>query len=161
MFFVLKWMGVVALPLLAVWGIWRLVRQPDEKAVAPAVQARKSPTPSPSPSPPAASPSPSPPPASPSPSPAPKAAAQIQVLNGTATTGLGRRAADKLTAAGFQVVNVDNSARRYDNTTVFFKPGFEDVARQVAGELGGASVEASPDNLSRDVTAIVGADYQA
>lgn len=165
MFFVLKWMGVVALPLLAVWGIWRLVRQPDEKAVAPAVQAKKSPTPSPSPSPspraPSPNASPTPAPASPSPSPAAKAAAQIQVLNGTATTGLGRRAADKLTAAGFQVVNVDNAARRYDKTTVFFRPGFEDVARQVAGALGGASVEASPDNLSRDVTAIVGADYQA
>lgn len=162
MFFVLKWMGVVALPLLAVWGIWRLVRQPDEKAVAPAVQARKSPTPSPSPSPPAPSPSTVPSPAaSPSPSPAAKGAAQIQVLNGTATTGLGRKAADKLTAAGFQVVNVDNAARRYDKTTVFFKPGFEDVARQVAGALGGAEVEASPDSLSRDVTAIVGADYQA
>jgi NAD(P)-dependent dehydrogenase (short-subunit alcohol dehydrogenase family) len=82
------------------------------------------------------------------------------VLNGTATTGLGRRAADKLTAAGFQVVNVDNAARRYDKTTVFFKAGFEDVARQIASALGGATVEASPDNLSRDITAIVGADYQ-
>jgi hypothetical protein len=164
MFFVLKWMGVVALPLLAVWGIWRLVRQPDQKAVAPTVQTQRSPSPTPAPSPApsptkAASPSPAP---SPSPSPTGEPKGQIQVLNGTGTTGLARRAADKLTAAGFEVVTVQNASNRYDATTIFFKPGFEEQAREVGRVLGTTKVEPAPSSLQRDipVTAVVGADYQ-
>jgi hypothetical protein len=165
MFFVLKWMGVVALPLLAVWGIWRLVRQPDQKAVAPAVQTQRSPSPSPAPSP---SPSPTKAAASPTPAPSPTASptgaakGQIQVLNGTGTAGLARRAADKLTAAGYEVVIVQNASRRYDATTIFFKPGFEEQAREVGRVLGSTNVEAAPSSLQRDipVTAVVGPDYQ-
>lgn len=168
MFFVLRWMAIVALPLLAIWGVWRLVRQPNERAVAPAVVAERSLTPpaaspqataSPPPASPAASPSPA---ATQSPNATPAAKGRVQVLNGTSTGGLGRRAADKLAAAGFEIDQVTNAARNYTETTIYFKPGFEAMAREVGEVLGSSKIEPAPSSLQRDVpvTAIVGADFQ-
>ena len=159
MFFALKWMGVVALPLLAVWGIWRLVRQPEERAVAPRVATISSPTPSPSPLPESPVPSPSP---SPPVSPSPAEKGQVQVLNGTSTTGLANRASAKLKTAGYEVVSVGNSARPYEETTVFFKPGFEQMGRDIAAILGTGKVEPAPETLTRDipVTVVVGPDFE-
>lgn len=169
MFFVLRWLAIGALPLLAIWGVWRLVSQPDDRAVAPAVVAEVSPTPA-APSPPAATTSPVPPAASPSPaisptstqSPSPAAKGRVQVLNGTSTSGLGRRAADKLAAASFQIDGVSNAARNYPETIVYFKPGFEALAREVGEVIGSSKIEPAPNSLTRDVpvTLVVGANYQ-
>ncbi|MGH2811939.1 MAG: LytR C-terminal domain-containing protein, partial [Actinomycetota bacterium] len=100
MFFALKWMGVVALPLIAAWGIWRLIREPNQNPVAPAVVSQESPTT-------VASPPPSPSPtAEPSPTSSPTTRGPVQVLNGSGQTGQARRAADRLEQAGFQIVAV-------------------------------------------------------
>lgn len=155
MLFTLKWMGVALLPLLAVWGVWRLVRQPDARPVAPAVAESESPVILSSP--PVATTTQ----AAPSPSPSPVEKAQVQVLNGTATVGLAQRARERLEQAGFEVLSVGNARTRYDKTTVFFKPGFESIAREIARVIGATVVQPAPENLQRDIpiTAVVGADF--
>lgn len=160
LFFALKWIGVVALPVLAIWGIWRLARGPDEPP-SPAAVTSPSPSPPPSPIP---SPEPSPSPElspSPSPSPPPRASGRLQVLNGSSTPGRGQQAAQQLREAGFEIVAVQQAARRYDRTTVFFQPGFRPMAEQAAQVVGATVIEPAPSNLDRDipVTVVVGEDY--
>jgi hypothetical protein len=59
-------------------------------------------------------------------------------------------AADALRELGYRVVAV-NQAIRYEVTTVLWSPGFEAQARQVARDLGIATVREQPGNLSTQV----------
>lgn len=162
--FVLKWVGIGVLPLLAILGVVRLVAQQAPEPDVLSVITSPSPSPSPAPSPeptPEPSPEPSPSP-SPSPSPTARSKGTVQVLNGTATEGLGQHAADKLRADGYTIAAVSSAVRRYDRSTVFYQPGFEAMARDVAEVIGAQVIEPAPDNLDDNipVTAVIGADYK-
>lgn len=157
----IKWVAVAALPLLAIWGIWRMVGKGEPQV--PAAVVTTEPTQEPSPaevlsSPPPAEEEPSP---SPSPAPAPVERGQVQVLNGTPRSGLANEAADRLRGAGYQVVSVGRAARSYDKTTVFFQPGYEAMAADAADLLGAEVIEPAPDNVSKSVplTIVVGGDF--
>lgn len=158
---VLKWVVLGLLPILAAIGIYRLVTSSKEPE-RPAAVARPSPTPDVSPTP---LPSPSPSPGtevSPSPSPAATSRGELQVLNGSGVQGQGLKAAEELEEAGYTIRATDNAVRRYEKTTVFYQPGFESMARDVARILGSNLVQQAPSSVSKSipVTAVVGADYK-
>src|SRR5437870_655387 len=58
----------------------------------------------------------------------PPASVSVHVQNGTAHSGLGKRTADTITAAGYKVAKVDNAPSHLAKSTIFYKPG----ARQEA-----------------------------
>lgn len=155
---IVKWLALLALPVIAAVGVYQLVStEAPEKPPA----AAPSPTPSPEPSE-SPIPSPTPPPAaSPSPTVQAEGEGRLQVLNGSGTAGLGNKVADKLRQEGYEIVSTGNSVRRYDQTTVFYQPGSEALAREVARFLGTTKIEPAPDNLDKEipVTVVVGADY--
>lgn len=162
----LKWAGVIALPALAVWGVWRLVNEP-EGSTSVASQEKTPVASTPAPSPPAESPATAeevaPSPEAPAePSPSPKRSGKLQVLNGSATSGTGQRAADKLREAGYEIVAVQNASRRYEKTTIFYQAGSRSLADEIAAFFGFGIVEAAPSNLSRavPVTVVAGDDYK-
>lgn len=155
--FFAKWIGILVLPLLAILGIANVVSDlgspPDEPAV---VQT----SPEVSPTPEATE---EPPPPSPSPSPEATKDGPLQVLNGTNRAGLAGSAAEELREAGYTVSEIGNAARQYDETTVFFQPGEERLAEEVAAFVGTDIILPAPDNLQDDipVTVVLGADYEA
>lgn len=161
----LKWVALAVIPVLAAWGVYNLV-QDGKKSNTAVTIASPSPSPSPiaSPSPTATvSPAPSPiPTVSPSPSPAKKAGGKVQVLNGTAVQGRAPKVRDRLEAAGYDVVSTAPAARSYDKTTIFYQPGFQQMAKDIAALLGVGVVQVAPSNLDKSipVTVVVGADYK-
>jgi polyisoprenyl-teichoic acid--peptidoglycan teichoic acid transferase len=90
----------------------------------------------------------------------------VEVLNGSGTPGLGRRAADALRAKGFTIGRVGNAdAFSYDTTVIQAHSATQPLAgervRQALPKLSSATVSAdSPaPGGSADVTVIVGRDY--
>ena len=87
----------------------------------------------------------------------------VNVLNGTTTTGLAKTVADKLTAAGWKVgsyANADNSA--IAATVVYFgKPADQAAALGVAQSLPGATIQQSTayDDTGADITVVIGANF--
>jgi len=86
----------------------------------------------------------------------------VQVLDGYRQDGGAAATAvfEQLQAAGYRIV-ARNPAIAYQTTTVFWSPGSEDKARQVAREIDAPVVEEKPaDSLSDqvDVHVVVGAD---
>lgn len=87
----------------------------------------------------------------------------VQVLDavlddaGVAAQGV----ADQMEADGYRVVVVNRAAVAYEVTTVFWTPGNEAAARQIAEHYGFSRVELRPDNLSDTVSVhvVVGRDY--
>lgn len=162
--FLVKWTIFVSFPVLGAWGAWRLVQSPEDP-VPGAVVVRPSPLASPSAAPtPSPSPEPASSPAPPAPAPAPtinRPTIRLQVLNGSPTTGLALRAADTLREAGYRVVAVHPAARGYELTTVFFQPGQEEVALDVATLLGTTNAQPAPPTVDAaiPVTVVVGADF--
>lgn len=157
---IVKWLALLALPVLAAVGVYQLVstKEPEKPPVAASSPTPSAaPTESPSPIP---SPSPSPV-ASPSPTVQAEGEGRLQVLNGSGTPGLGNKVADKLRQEGYEIVSTGNSVRRYEQTTVFYQPGSEALAREVSRFLGTTKIEPAPDNLDKKipVTVVVGADY--
>lgn len=70
---------------------------------------------------------------------------KIQVLNGgNPTTGVARKAADKLADVGFEVVRVDNAPETVAATTVKFGAGKEQAARTLAAAIPGAQIQQDP-----------------
>lgn len=165
--FGLKWVGVIALPALAIWGVWRLVNQPESPTNVASV-TKTQPDRSPSPEPPAESAPPAdvaPPaesPPAPEPAPSPKRSGKLQVLNGSATSGTGQKAADRLREVGYEIVAVQNASRRYEKTTIFYQEGSRALADEIAALFGFGIVEAAPSNLSKQVpiSVVVGDDYK-
>ena len=85
----------------------------------------------------------------------------MQVLNATATRGLGRRAMLYLRDRGFDVVEVGTSRRTQDSTIVLDRSRHPEWARMVAKALGGARVETRPDSSRYlDVTVILGTTWR-
>ena len=86
---------------------------------------------------------------------------RVQVLNATATRGLGRRAMLYLRDRGFDVVEVGTSRRTQDSTVVLDRSRHPEWAQRVAKALGGARVEARPDSSRYlDVTVILGTTWR-
>lgn len=73
------------------------------------------------------------------------------------------RVADRLREAGYRVVAVNRAVRVYERTTVFYSPGAEAAAAQVAALLGSEQVAPKPDNLTAavQVHVVVGIDARA
>lgn len=153
--FGLKWVGIAVLPILVVVGVANLLLS-EEPASNPTVEP--SPTEEPSPSPtvePTPTPSPSP---SPEPPPGP-----LDVLNGTPRAGLAASAAEELREAGYQIGEIGNAARRYQQTTVFHQEGQEQLANEVAAFIGASVVSPAPEEGVRSevpVTVVLGDDFR-
>jgi hypothetical protein len=153
-FFALKWAGLALIPLLVLRFVWGAVT-PDEPKPKPA--ADSSPQSSNDGTPGTESPASPTPAASPAPAgPLPK----LQVLNGTDKDGVAKDLAALLRQAGREVVNVEKALKPYAKTTIFYQPGFEQAAKDLAGTVGG-QVQAATPNLSKEIplTVVVGADY--
>lgn len=84
------------------------------------------------------------------------------MLNGSATAGLGQKAAEELRKEGYEVVAVEKAAGEYQKTTVFYQSGHKALADEVARFLGATEVKPAPSNLKKSipVTVVIGDDYK-
>jgi polyisoprenyl-teichoic acid--peptidoglycan teichoic acid transferase len=96
--------------------------------------------------------------------PAPTAgAARIRVENGTQINGLAARTSDRLTAQGFNVVEIDSADRfDYAQSQIISYAADTTVAEAVAQTLGlpVSSIVTSTANSTIDLKVILGGDYQ-
>lgn len=75
----------------------------------------------------------------------------IQVLNATADPGADDRIADRLSSLGFEVVSIQGSSKEYSTTTVFWSfPQAQEAAERLAARFGWNSGP-RPSNLSSTV----------
>ena len=84
---------------------------------------------------------------------------KVEVVNATATRGLGRLATAWLRDQGFDVVSTTTSAEmdRRDSSLVLDRSGHPSWAALAATAIGGARVESRPDSLRfLDLTVLVG-----
>jgi hypothetical protein len=89
---------------------------------------------------------------------------QVEVLNASGVTGLGRIATQRLRDAGLDVVyfGSDTLARVLDSTQVVLRRGDTAAAARVRKALGAGAVSAAPDPARLvDVTVRLGADFSA
>jgi hypothetical protein len=85
---------------------------------------------------------------------------RVQVLNATATRGLGRRTTTYLRDRGFDVVDVGTAPGRRASTLVIDRSGHTEWAQLVARALGTAAVQSRLDSSRYlDVTVLVGRDW--
>jgi LytR cell envelope-related transcriptional attenuator len=87
----------------------------------------------------------------------------VSVLNGTSTPGLAGRVSDDVKASGFNLGNITNSRRPFQQTVVMFSPGEEKAANKVARVLGVTPVQPIDADTravapQADVVVIAGAD---
>lgn len=88
---------------------------------------------------------------------------KVEVLNATATRGLGRLATAWLRDKGFDVVGTGTapSAERLDSTLVLDRTGHADWAQLAAQAMGGARIEVRPDSLRYvDLTVLIGRTWR-
>ncbi|HXT18839.1 MAG TPA: LytR C-terminal domain-containing protein [Gemmatimonadaceae bacterium] len=86
---------------------------------------------------------------------------RVQVLNGTRTRGLARRATMLLRDRGFDVLENGTDATPRDTTIVYDLTGHPDWAQRVARGLAPARVEARPDSSRYlDVVVVLGATWR-
>ena len=125
----------------------------DASPTAPADAGEGSPTSSPTATPTGDDASPDDATASPTGEGIPPGEISLQVLDAVLIDGntAAQEIADELEADGYDVVVVNKASKVYDVTTVFFTPGFEDSARQIAAAYGFTRVEEKPSNLSSTV----------
>ncbi|MEV4646634.1 LCP family protein [Saccharopolyspora sp. NPDC049357] len=121
----------------------------DPRAVKAAVRAATVPPSAP------ASPTPQPPPTSASQQ---AAAARVDVLNGTSTSGLASKVQDQLKTQGLDVGTVGNTSKR-SSSVIRYGSGSEAAAQEVASLMGGMPTEASSSLSSGRVQVIIGSDY--
>jgi hypothetical protein len=82
---------------------------------------------------------------------------RVEVLNATATRGLGRQAMFAMRDAGFDVVSYGNSSETQDSSLVLDRSGHADWAALAVRALGAARVEARPDTSRYlDLTILIG-----
>lgn len=83
----------------------------------------------------------------------------VDVYNGTTTVGMGTKAGNQLSAAGFNVDGVLSAATTdYAHSVVQYPAGMEAEANTVAAQIPGATTEVATD-IEGKVRLIVGADY--
>lgn len=154
----------------AVWLGWLVVDGADDqpRVAEPTVTEAPTRIPSPSatPEPTRTTVTPSPTPSrtpSPSPTPTPtrttpsvdRAATPVSVLNATRTPGLARSAAGRVTARGWPLAAVGNWRGYTPSNTVYYPPGREAEARQLASDLGVAAVAPSPSGMNQQRVTLV------
>lgn len=84
----------------------------------------------------------------------------VTVLNGVGVAGLAGDTAERLTAAGFNVVGSDNFTGEAPPTTVFYATEEQAAtADAVIGELGVGVAELDPE-MGEGLTVVLGEDYQ-
>jgi hypothetical protein len=80
----------------------------------------------------------------------------IDVLNGTNETGLAQGTADELDALGYEIRQVGNAARNYDETTIFFRRGSRPEAEHLANlTFEGAVLDRMQDDADSEAELIV------
>jgi len=86
----------------------------------------------------------------------------VQVLDGDGAEGRAETeaVAGRLSEAGYNVVVINDAARTYEQTTVFWTDGFEEQGREMAQLFGFPEVTQKLENLSDTVQVhlVVGAD---
>lgn len=84
---------------------------------------------------------------------------QVQVLNGTAESGVDDVMADKLARLGYTVVAVSPAAKGYPETVVYYTGGSERIGELLSDRYGW-KLEKAPSNLSNEVALhiVVGED---
>ncbi|MBI2408520.1 MAG: LytR C-terminal domain-containing protein [Gemmatimonadetes bacterium] len=88
---------------------------------------------------------------------------KVEVINATASRGLGRLATAWLRDKGFDVVGTGTApeAQRRDSTLVLDRSGHPAWAALAAEAMGGARVESRPDSLRYlDVTVLIGRNWR-
>jgi hypothetical protein len=87
---------------------------------------------------------------------------RVQVLNGTKTRGLARRATMLLRDRGFDVVEVGTVTSSRDTTVVLDLSGHPDWARRVARALGSATRVETRADSSRylDIAVVIGSSWR-
>lgn len=86
---------------------------------------------------------------------------RVQVLNGTTTRGLARRATALLRDRGFDVVEMGTLNDARDTTLVLDLSGHPDWAKRVARALGTARIEARADSSRYlDIAVVLGATWR-
>jgi hypothetical protein len=88
---------------------------------------------------------------------------KVEVINATASRGLGRLATAWLRDKGFDVVGTGTApeAERRDSTLVLDRSGHPAWAKLAAEAMGGARVDLRPDSLRYlDVTVLIGRNWR-
>jgi hypothetical protein len=86
---------------------------------------------------------------------------RVEVLNGTPTRGLSRRATRVLRDAGFDIVASGTAPERTDSSIVLVRSGQMAWGELAARALKGARVELRPDTSRYlDLTIIIGASWR-
>lgn len=168
----LPWLLIAALVGIAVWFLVSTLGGDDP--TVPVAQETESPSPTPSPEPSEslvlASPTETPTPKT-SPKPQPSKTKEpneeliveginIQILNSTSDTSVDDALADRLSALGFRIENLESASRAYPRTTVFWSyPEAQEAAERLAARFDWLA-EPKPDNLSPTVAlhVVVGTD---
>jgi len=96
----------------------------------------------------------------------------IEVLNGTAVTGLAGRTADMLRSFGYEVVTVGNADRNnHEHTVIIHRTGDEDLVKAFAAEIRGTNIrreyltqeelegELNRNEIKADITLLIGRDF--
>ncbi|MFC0623729.1 LytR C-terminal domain-containing protein [Kribbella deserti] len=84
----------------------------------------------------------------------------VEVYNNTRRKGLAQQVADKARADGWKVAGLDNWKGKIVTSTVYYPPGMQAEAQQLATTLGVARIKDSLENMKSDrLTVILTADY--
>jgi hypothetical protein len=86
---------------------------------------------------------------------------KVEVLNGTRTKGLARRATQYLRELGFDVVGSGTNPDQMPATLVLDRSGHPDWARRVGKAMNAVVLERPDSSRYLDVTVILGADWRA
>lgn len=94
-------------------------------------------------------------------SPAAPGTGRVQILDGAGSGITAAKAKQKIEGSGYQVAATGATSRPYEKTTVFYQPGNESLARDVAAVVGATNVLVAPANLDKSipVTVVIGSDY--
>ena len=85
---------------------------------------------------------------------------KVEVLNGTRTQGLARRATQYLRSRGFDVVGSGTNIEPRAHTVVYNRSSHPEWARLVARALNATAVSLPDSSRYLDVTVILGADWR-
>jgi hypothetical protein len=82
-------------------------------------------------------------------------------LDGAGSGIRAARAKQQIQGAGYVVVAEGATSRPYEKTTVFYQPGNEQLARDVAALVGATDVLVAPANLDKSIplAVVIGSDY--
>ncbi|MDI6875033.1 LCP family protein [Candidatus Solincola sp.] len=94
-----------------------------------------------------------------------RASVNLAVLNGVRWEGMAAKVADLMREKGYTKIKIGNTVHAYEETTVYYAPGFGDAARMVAKDLDAdADYRVVQDQdvaitYDADVILVIGKDY--